>query len=345
MSKAIHLPAAPAFLVVRLRQLGDIAVSTPVLRTLRANFPQCRIELVVEKPFARLFGNTPLVDAVHAFDRGWDRLPLRDRAARYREFFKNLRRRRFDVAVDLHNNPRSILIATLARADVRIGYRKVQNLFFDFRLAKLDDSRHTSDRLLHLLSPLGLPRTERAPDLPLPAAVLDSVRARCNVEPKKYAVLCPGSNKRFWTQWAPENFAQVARGLAGPGHPVWIVCGPKETDLADYFSRELADVTDVHVSRGDLDTLELAALISMARLYIGNNSGPLHVAGAVHTPAIGVFGPHSPESWGVMGADHENLFVEVGCNPCRETACPHEPRKCLQAVLPERVLDAARRFL
>lgn len=338
--KAVCLPACPRILVIKLRQLGDVMMTGPVIDSLNNAFYGCKIDVLTQDVFADLFRANPRVNSVVSFE------PRRSgNVFYYIGFLLGLLKRRYDVVIDLHNNPRSIIMASFVRAGVKIGLKKTHNVFFSHRVSPLAGKHHTIDQLLHILSPLGI-KTTNIPDQPVPESLKAELAERFGIKDKGFFIVCPGTNRPEFTRWMPEHFEGVAKHIAQRGYKVVIVTGPGEGELAGFFAKAFSGMREsVTLIDGNLSVLELAALISMARMFIGNNSGPMHISSAVHTDAVGIFGPSSVTAWAVKGAKGIHFYKDVGCNPCRKRHCPYPVRKCLEAITPEMVIERIDDFL
>lgn len=332
---------APHYLVVRLRRLGDIIVSEPVIRALKNSSPDARVDIIVQSEFAQIVKHNPDIDRVLEFDRGWDKLSFPERIASYRKFYAQLRDREYTAVIDLHSNPRSIMMAYLARTKTRIGRKKIHNLFFTHRLTALPGNVQTSRQLMHLLSPLKMDSENSEPNLFVPEQIKEQLKQRFGIRDKEFTVICPGSNKPYWTRWAPDNFARLAQYITDKHDKnVYIITGPQEGKLAQTLEYKTGKNQKIEVIENKLSQIELAGFISLAALFIGNNSGPLHMSGAIGTPSIAIYGPSLPDTWAVPDkTPHKHFYHMVGCNPCNESICAYEPRTCLAAVTVEEVCE------
>ncbi len=325
-----------SILVVRYSALGDVVLATSLLEPLRARFPGARIEWVTDPLYAPLLEGLPELAAVHRLTREGPNSAL-GLAARLRG--------RFDVAIDLQNKLRSALVARSA-APLRTAFRRrsaaraVLSLFgSDPPLVRA----HQTKLYAEALEPLGIAA-------PGPTKVSLSAQARAlaadalrGVEAPAVAI-APGA--RWATKrWPAERFAAVADALAAEGVAIVLCGGPGDRDAFAAFRA----ATRAHVA-ADLSFLPLdalAAAIARVQLLVACDSGPVHLATAVGTPVLALFGPTSTARWGPPPPGR-SLSLRLACAPCSNHGgdyCPEGHHRCLADLAPEAVLAAAREML
>ncbi len=330
---------------MRFSSLGDVVLATAAVRTLRAAWPRARITFLTKDAYAPLLKSHPAIDAVTALGegRGHGILSL---AGLCRGMG------RFDVLFDLHRNLRSRICARVVRADRRARYRSDS---FRRRLWVMGvrrhrmaaEGRHVVERYVDALRAV-IP-VERAlpPEVHVPRGVTERaevlLRQRGVVDPGKTAVFVPGArwpNKR----WTGSGFAAVARRLSRErGLQPVIVGDVSDRRLAEETAAALAGDSPVNLTDGT-DLLQLAAVLKMARIVVGNDSGPGHLAAAVGTPVVSIFGP-TVESFGFspVGLRSRSVSLALDCRPCSlhgGTRCPRGRRACMEDLAPGRVLEA-----
>lgn len=346
MIKKINISSSPSFLIIKLRALGDVLLSTPVVSTLKLNYPDSRIDYLVLKENSGLVLHNEYIDNVFILDKAWDKLPLGKRYSKYRDLKSRLQSIKYDVMFDLQNSPRSIWAGYFSRARVKIGYRKPQNFFYNFRFNQLSGHRHNVDDLLYLISPLTPERITRKLKLDIPEELQESIVKQFNSENKKFVIIHPGAGRRRrFKMWSLGKFARVASAVQAMGYQVYLTGGPGDSDLISELKRFLPPDPDLIYLDNKLSIIELGAFIKAGSLFIGNDSGPLHIADAVGTPCIGIFGASSPIRWGVIDPPHINLFRDIGCNPCSKVTCIHDSTRCLDAISAEMVIENLKFFL
>ncbi len=279
--------------------MGDVVHALPLARN--AALSGAEVGWVIEPPFAGLLEGSPDVGRILLADtRGWRRRPFS--AATRREIGRLAAGARAfapDLVLDAQGLFKSAVVARLARAPVvgfAAGSRRepLSAVLADVRVRPAPDARHVVERNLALLHPAGIPIRERAPDarhlLALPRPDADAFVAAL---PSAYAVLHPGAARPGKT-WGEERFARLALSLAGRGIAAVVSWGPGDAARADRLAALAPDARRAPL----LDVAGLARLCAGARLFVGGDTGPLHLADAVGTPTLALFGPTDPESNG-----------------------------------------------
>lgn len=295
-------PVPERILIVRLSAIGDVVHSLPILCALRKQFPSARLGWVVEGRTADLLRGHAALDELIVAPRGWVKSPRQVLALRRR-----LRESRFDVSIDVQGLSKSGLAAWLSGAPRRIGLAgpdgRELSQWFNNDLVSVS-ATHVIDRNLELLGPLGVDTSEVRFDLPrhpTDDALVDIIIDDLALE-GGYAVITPGAG---WPSklWPVDRFAAVARHL-GEEHglaSVVVWAGEQERDWA----AQIVDDAEGHARLAPPTSLtQLAALVRRARLFLGSDTGPLHIAAAVGTRCVGLFGPMPAERNGPYGAGH-----------------------------------------
>ena len=312
--------------------LGDAVLTLPLIRALSAAFPGAALDFYVRKGLGGLFAAQPELAAVHEYDKRSGRSgPL----ALHR-LGRELASRRYDVWVGAHQSPRSSLLALLSKARVRVGYSGslLRRLCYTRLVERRFTRLHEIERLLRLAEPVlgasGLPLPETAPwpELVLPEAALAAAETfwRTGIH-RPCLGLHPGS---VWgtKRWTTDGFAQVARNALAEGAEVMIFAGPGEQEMAaEVISRIGAPpgTGKLHDLSGRLSLPELAAFIGRLDCYLGNDSGPLHLAWCQRVPVTALFGPTVRElGFFPRGANARVFEVPLPCRPCGL----HGPQKC-----------------
>jgi heptosyltransferase-2 len=323
-------------LIVRYSALGDVVLATSVLDPLQARFPEARIEWVCDPAYAPLLDGLPQLAAVHRIEREGpaSAVVLRERLWR-----------RFDLAIDLQNKLRSRLVAGAA-SPRRLTFRRrspgralLAILGSDPPLVRA----HATALYAEALAPLGisgpgpmhvhLSRTARA----VAADALERARA-------PVVALAPGA--RWATKrWPAERFAAVAEALAAQGASIVLAGGPGDRDAFAAFRAACRAPVAADLSPLPVDAL--AAALARVRLLVACDSGPVHLAGAVGTRALSLFGPTSAVRWGPQPPGRA-LSLGLSCSPCTNhggETCPEGHHRCLADMTPEQVIAAARELL
>jgi predicted lipopolysaccharide heptosyltransferase III len=350
-------------LLVRLRLIGDVVFTTPVIRALRRQYPSARLTYLVESAAAPVVANNPHLSQVLvlAHRRGWQRIV--DDLAMARQ----LRRARFDLAIDLHGGPRSAWLTWASRAPVRVGYDVPGRQWMYTKMVhrpRVLRARHSVENQWDLLGALGAgfqdrpdPEQDRV-EMPVESVAIQKVRAlltALGVTPGARVILLHVSAGNPFRRWPETAFAELAAGLvqARPERWVLVTSGPSDRDAATRVisgGRELAGAAAARiVSAEDLSLAELRATMDEAALFIGGDSGPLHIAATSDVPVVGLYGPTLAERsapW--RPRRFKTASVDAGvlpCRPCDQRVCAPGDYRCLTGVPASAVRAAAERLL
>ncbi len=341
-------PTSPQrILIVRTSALGDVVHALPVLRALRRHFPAARLGWVVEEGPAPLLAGHPDLDELLVVRlRAWRRAPFAAATLRaVRGFFAALDGFAPEVVLDLMGNHKAGVIGALTLADRRIGparaARREPSSAVWISEPVTPRGMHAVDRGLSLLAALGLP-SEPA-DFGAPQLFRDTpepARALLAAASEPFALLHPGAawaNKRY----PPARWGEAAQLLrAATGLETWVATAAGEEPLARAVEAAAAGAARA-VPAPDLPTL--AALTRAARLFLGGDSGPTHLAHALGTPVLMVMGPTDPHRHGPYGAPDRALWHTLPCSFCYRRF--GETKACLHVITPARVAAAARGLL
>lgn len=346
-------------LLVRLRLIGDVVFTTPLVRALRRRYPDAHLTYVVEPLAAPVVLGNPHIDNVVV-------VPKRSGLARWRDDLscaRRLRARRFDMAIDLHGGPRSAWLTWASGAPMRIGYRMAgHSWMYTHVVDRADDllPRHSVVKQWDLLAPLGIDACQPARDAVEMSGDADAdgrVARRlrtAGVGPLHQLIVLHVSAGNPFRRWPPEAFATVVTELArrDPGRRVIVTSGPSDAGAAGAIvesARSRLGSAATGVSHGQFDIGELQALAARAAVYIGGDSGPLHIAATTQTPIVALFGPTLAER--SMPWRDSRWFAEavdggpLPCRPCHQRTCQPGDFRCLTGITPDQVVAAAERAL
>jgi lipopolysaccharide heptosyltransferase II len=335
--------------------------TTPAVRGLREHYPAAHISYVVQPAAAPIVSNNPHInDVIVAPDRRGPAGFLDDLA-----LARTLRATRYDIAVDFHSGPRSSLLTWLSRAPTRVGYDVPgRGWMYTLRVPRPRGirPRHAVQNQWDLLNALGIatpgPR-EMPVEMPIDSRAAETVANRlagAGVEDVHPMIVIHVSAGNPFRRWPIESFAAlVAQLVRGDSvRRVVVMSGPSEHDAAARVIKraraQLAPVDADHVlDCGDFDLDEVRALVDRAALYIGGDSGPLHIASTTRVPIVGLYGPTLPARsapWRSPEWTHEAAEVrDLPCRPCNQRTCAPGDFRCLTWLTPEDVAAAAERAL
>jgi len=313
--------------------LGDLILTSPLIKSLKKTFPDSEVHLVVRKGLESVFNGFSAVDRIIPFDKKgvW-------------KFSKKLRQEGYSLAVSPHRSHRTALILFLSRIPRRIGYDKAgfSFLYTDTVSHEFRRELHEVNRLLNLLKPLEAEHSvvyDREVELPLSREEFEENLKKFSLKESAYAVLAPGS---VWPTkaWLPEYFAEVGKYLLKKGIPVVIVGSKADYRYCKKVFREM-DGAAVNLC-GKTSLKEFFAVIKGAKLLISNDSSPVHVAAAFKTPVIEIYGATIPD-FGFFPYG-PGKFVELKGLPCRPCGlhggkkCPEGHFRCMVDLKPELVI-------
>ena len=344
-----------------MRLIGDVVLTTPVIRAIRRARPAARLSYLVEPQAAPIVTGNPHLDEVIV-------TPLLHGASRLREdgaLALRLRKARFDAVIDFHGGPRSSLLAFATGARRRIGYTIAgRSWMYTTRVPRPRGHRprHSVENQWELAEALvpDLGRPTRAGD---PVEMHEDAGTAGRVEGRLRAlgigpaheliVIHVGAGNEF-RRWPESSFAEVAAALAAerPNRRIILTTGPAQAARADEVRRLAigggAAAGAVSVSC-DLGLEELRGLVARARLFLGGDSGPAHIAATTATPMVVLFGPTTPVVWGPWrdgSAATETVDVgELPCRPCDQRVCEPGDFRCLRGLRAGLVTDAAVRAM
>lgn len=347
-------------LVVRLRSIGDTVLSTPSLIALRRFLPSARIDVLLEDWVAPVLEGFEEIDNVisvptkKTLAKGGEKITSSDLTKARINIALNLRRNKYDVAINLHGGTTAGFFVRASGAKYRIGYEDYQYSFlYNERFGAATEfwqqpKNHSAEQQLALLGMAGVPVSDKPKSrLTITQAARESVEKKLQLKiqnPKsKIALIHPAA--AFDTkQWATENFARVAEFLNQKGFEIVAVAAPPEKKVLEKLS--LISKVPIYAF-DDLTLPEIAALAARAAVFVGNDSGIAHIAAAVETPTVVVFGSSNINHWRPWtAAPNEIVYEPFDCQPCAGYFCKEfsEPR-CILSVTPEKVFEAIEKVL
>lgn len=362
-------------LLIKPSAVGDVIHALPVLEKLRARYPHARIDWMLTPQNAELVKDHPALSNVVLFARQAYGRPWKDWSSPIGlvGMLVDLRNANYDLVVDLHGQARSAAFALVTGAPTRIGFdrprrsvlaasRKLPQHAIDHawmgaregswvaythRIPIPTLDAHAIDRYLWLSDVLDLPPGPPAFNLPRSQAAegrIDALLAEAGIGAgRPLALLTPGT---MWEtkHWLSENFAAVGRHFLETGWDVVLAGGPRDRAACAEVAAGCAGAIDLC---GRTTLPELAALVRRAGICITNDSGPMHLAAALGTPLVAVFGPTDPVWVGPYRAAHAVVRVPLACSPCylrKLRECPND-HACMKQVSASMVIERAREVL
>jgi heptosyltransferase-1 len=332
----------PRLLLIKLSSFGDIIHTLPALEALRAAFPQGRLTWLVEEGYAPLLAGHPALDEVWPVPRlRLGRGSINQGLAGWVGVLRRLPRHSFDIVIDLQGLLKSALWVAMARSSRKVGYngtRELSYLALTERLPPYDPDAHAVWRYLNVAWHLGAPQAP--PRFRLEHLLTDAGRFLRETIPRPYVVLHPGA--RWATKlWPTAAWARLAEGLAGKGVRVVLTGSAGDLGLAQAIVAECKALVFNWAGRTAIG--ELAAVLQGAAFAVTTDTGPMHLAAALGTRVVALFGPTAPWRTGPFGRGHEIVRLGLACSPCFRRQCP-DPR-CLTELPMAAVMAACEKML
>jgi len=361
-------------LVIKLRHIGDVLLTVPVFRALKETFPDAHISALVNSGTEDVLRGNPLIDEILIMDRGIKKLSPLKRYAKEMAFLKNIRAKGFDMTVDLTGGDRAAVISLVSGARYRVGWR-TQKGFIGKRhcythLHRPDGTRHMVLQNLEVLGHFGISTNDLQVDFSIPDDARDSARGVLGDHNLKggsglRVVHIHPTSRWLFKCWRDEYMAEVIGWLLDSGSTVVVTASPDRHEI-EKARRILSLVGSRPGSPSRLLDLcgrttikELAAISEESDLFLGVDSAPMHIAAAVGTPVIALFGPSGAFSWGPWDNNQgsgkrpypERRGVQVSgihtviqrdwdCIPCGRDGCDgSKTSRCLDAIRPEEVIE------
>jgi lipopolysaccharide heptosyltransferase I len=336
-------------LFVKLSAIGDVVQALPCLEAVKKTFPGSEIDWVVEEAAAGILEGHPLIDRLLiSRRRSW--MPMLGRPSTFMGamgeiagFFRQLRERRYDIAIDLQGLLKSGVIIGAARATRKIGFygtRELSYLFLNERLPAYDKNKHALERYLDVARYLG------AVD-PSPTCTLPIEREREVMRQRITGMMRHGQRlvvinpvARWKTKlWDEKKFALLADRLVAERHAVVIFTGSPDDRMVTKRIGGMMREKAVNWA-GETTLRELAALASLADLFITTDTGPMHLAAAAGARVLALFGPTAPWRTGPYGPGHAVVRKGLACSPCFQRSCDVGVR-CMEEITVEEVMEKA----
>jgi ADP-heptose:LPS heptosyltransferase len=318
-------------LLIQLRQVGDVILTTPIAHILKKERPETRVAFLTESPNHHLLANNPYIDEIIVTKR-------KDGIWRTVKTIWGLRRRRFDAVLDFMANPRSAQLVFGSGAPIRISYpKKGRGRLYTHQVPPTDGYAVTYKK--SLLQPLGITSDWLRPEIFLTPAERESgqkLRRELQSRPDQRIVTVDPSHRRATRRWPEAHFGELCRLLAEKLALLPIVLwGPDERPVAEAVAKASQGRA---VIAPPTDLRESAALTAAADVHVGNCSAPRHIAVAVETPSFTILGSTS-RGWAYPSDRHANVRSGIDCQPCNKNHCDIGII-CLNEYRPESAYEA-----
>jgi predicted lipopolysaccharide heptosyltransferase III len=329
-------------LLIKLRYIGDVLLATPTLRAIKAARPDVRVTMMVNRGTEDVLSGNPDIDEIVVFDKG-------SLAAQWR-LIAGLRRRRFDTVIDLTDGDRSAFLSWISGAAVRIGFNdehRWRGRCYTQVAQPVPGVQHRIDRDLEVLKPISIQAGSKDLQLwltPEEEDSADQLLDQLGIQPSQsMVILQPGA--RYWFKaWPPERFAELAdRLMSQYGCQVLIGGSDQDIDLAQEI-RQMAKSRPI-IMAGRTTIKQFSAIAKKSALFIGSDSGAMHIASAVGTPVVALFVPSSPAEWGPRGGATEVIYKGLDCRVCFHPTCQRGEQNCMKLIAVDEVEAASKRLI
>lgn len=314
-----------SILLISLSCIGDVLLTTPVMKTLKDHFPGVKLTVISGPSAAPILARHELVDAViicynkgeHRGITGMAKLCLA------------LRKKKFDMVVDLRNTAMPYFLR--ARYKVTSHKAHIKN--------RHNDSKHAVDRHLDVLQFAGIEPTSRNMVATVPPEVAEATQAlleKNGIADKKLVAVYPGAGSEYKI-YPPKLMAEVIKNLSGRNLFFVLIGSDADRAVCDEVASHVPG--DIISLAGETDVIHTGGLLARCDMLISNDSGPMHLGVALNIPTVAIFGPTNAARYGPRGDIHKIVWRREDCNPCKRPECGKE--SCIEKINPEEITSAA----
>lgn len=342
-------------LIVKTSAIGDVTHTLPALNALRKKYPQARITWLVEEAAADVvIGHAALDHVLVSRRKKWTRELLGPgffkTFQKIISFVRELRAIRYDLLIDFQGLLKSGILVGLARAERKVGFGRGMDhaegsyIFLNEKIPAVDMDIHALDREMMLLKAIGVESEKIEFGFPIGVkdrSVIVSKLLENGIDSDaSVAAINPPAT---WPTklWDNDKFAEVAQNLLDKGFKVVFTGGPTDrTAIDDMINKHQLQAVNF---AGETTLKELAALYERAELLVTTDTGPMHIAAAVGTPVVAIFGPTAPWRTGPYGKGHQIVRAEIDCSPCLKKECA--TKECMHVIDADRILGAVHKII
>lgn len=340
-------------LIVKLSSIGDVIHTLPSLAALKQAFPDANISWLIEEAAASVvYGNPYLDHLIVSRRKAWTEnlkkgVRIGETFKEIKIFIKQLRQRPYDVVIDFNGLFKSSLMVMLSGARRKIGYNSLQELSGLFYNEKIfeDMQKHAVDRYLDFVRYLGAPCDNPAFYLPITQTDREKVDALLSAsgiaKDKRFIAISPMSFAGETRLWYEDKFAALADRINKELNIDVVFTGNRSNGMIDKIQTMMT--SKVINLENKTTLLELAYLYERAELLITPDSGPMHIAAAMGTQVIALFGPSAHWRTGPYGKGHQIITANLSCSPCFLKKCP--TRQCMKNISPDQVFTVVQKML
>jgi heptosyltransferase-2 len=334
-----------SILIIAPNWIGDAVTSQPLLANLKALYPDSKIDVLASNWVAPIYHACTEVNEVIEANFEHKKLQWSLR----KQLSKQIEAKKYQACFVLPNSLKSALIPWLANIPFRIGYRG--ELRFGLINLALDNPSKINRppmvehylALSQLLNDDALSFSKAAPKLDISPAAKASVANKLRstvISSDSIYVMCPGAEYGPTKRWPTEHFAALAEKLIAQNanHQIILLGSKSDHVLAQEITSQIKQASNIHNWCGNTSLDEAIALIGMSKAVISNDSGLMHIAAALQTPQIAIFGSSDPAHTPPLSDKAKIIWLNLPCSPCHKRVCPLGHLRCLKDILPEQVL-------
>jgi len=317
-------------LIIRVDEIGDVVLTTPLISTLKMEFPKAKVCILVKKSTAELLKHNPNVDEIY-ITKSWfkEKISLGE----FIELIKKLRKENFDLVFDPHADPRDIILAYFV-GKYKVGYN-VRGFSFLLDSVAEYKNKHIMETILDLARILGVKKINNKMEVYFSKKdemKINNLFKRYKLKRNKLLIcINPGTGRKN-KEWPLENWQNLTKLLIKKYNCQVIFTGNAGDSIL--IDKIIKNNGNCHNFAGKTTLLELAALIKICDLFIAPDTGSLHIARALNIPLIGLFGPVDPKIWGYDEEKYRSIYKKPDCSFCNMPTCKRklEKNECMTDI-------------
>lgn len=335
-------------LITRLDPIGDVVLSTPILKPLKKRFPKASLTYMVSSQAKDIVKGNPYIDEIITYDAFWHFQDGLFRGIKnYVSLLKQLRSKEFDLVLDLEGNAKSIfLISYMSKIPIRVSRDWTGGGYLLTKVVPWDEKKHMIEYQADIALAVGVEIDNFEMFIPIGPEDRDFVYSlfrKAGINDSDFLVVLSPAARRITKFWPVERFAKIGDWLVRSfGARVIITGAPNEISIAEKVKNLMQE--EAHVLAGKTKTLKhLAAVMERASLVIGNDSGPMHIAAAMKTPTVTLFSSGLPSEYRPYGDIHKVIQRgNLSCRPCTERKCVRPEGFCIELITVKDVQEAVK---
>ncbi len=319
--------------------IGDFLHTLPALKSLKKKYPAAHITVMVSPGLEQLIQGTPLADDVQLFDKAKIKKDFRSFLA----MMTGIRIEHYDLFLDMQSSLRSFFLRHFSNAKMVLAYKKQK------KFSSRNERLHAAENFMQMLSPLGIHEPVERIELPIQAgaaALMEQFLHERGIDASKplIALNCSVGAARPARNWFPDRFAALADRLIGQLNAnVVYIGGAEDRDLVRSVMSLMQE--KALSAAGELQLSHSAALLARCDCLVSSDTGPLHLATAVGTPVVGLYGSTDPRRTGPIGRKNQVLIKDLPCIPCEEKECPLGTRACMVEISVNEVYQSVQKAI